>query len=67
VKELGISMSRACRVVGQHRSTQRQTPRGRYDETALTKAIVRLAEQYGRYGHRRITEVLNAEGWAVNV
>ena len=28
---------------------------GRYDETALTKAIIRLAEQYGRYGYRRIT------------
>jgi len=67
VKALGVSTSRACRVVGQHRSTQRKTPRGRCDETALTKAITRLAEQYGRYGYRRITAMLNAEGWAVNV
>jgi putative transposase len=59
-------MSRACRVVGQHRSTQRKQPQGRPGETALTKAIVRLAEQYGRYGYRRITALLNAEGWAVN-
>ena len=67
VKGLGVSMSRACRVVGQHRSTQRKTPQGRSDETALTKAIIRLAEQYGRYGYRRITALLNADGWAVNV
>lgn len=54
-------------MVGQHRSTQRKTPNGRDEEPALTKAIIRLAEQYGRYGYRRITAMLNAEGWAVNV
>jgi putative transposase len=66
-KDLGVSMSRACRVVGQHRSTQRKQPQGRQDEAALTRAITRLAEQYGRYGNRRITALLNAEGWVVNV
>lgn len=54
-------------MVGQHRSTQRKRPQGRQDEAALTKAIIRLAEQYGRYGYRRITALLKAEGWAVNV
>lgn len=67
MKGLGVSMSRACRVVGQHRSTQRETRQGRQGEDALTKAITRLAEQYGRYGYRRITALLNAEGWVVNV
>lgn len=67
MRELGVSLSRACRVVGQHRSTQRKAPRGRTDELALTQAIIRLAERYGRYGYRRITALLNAEGWAVNV
>lgn len=28
--------------------------------------IVRLAEKYGRYGYRRITVLLKAEGWKVN-
>ncbi len=56
----------ACRVIGQHRSTQRKRPKGRTDEDALTKAIIRLAEQYGRYGYRRITALLRAEGWHVN-
>jgi putative transposase len=37
------------------------------DEAALTADIVRLATQYGRYGYRRIREMLVAEGWRVNV
>ena len=41
-------------------------PRGRDDEEALTAAIIRLASQYGRYGYRRITALLRAEGWHVN-
>ncbi len=36
------------------------------DEEALTAAIIRLASQYGRYGYRRITAMLPAEGWIVN-
>lgn len=67
VNTFGVSERQACRVVGQHRSTQRKVPRGRYDEPALTRAIIRLAEQYGRYGYRRITALLNRDGWHVNV
>jgi len=46
VEELGASQRRACRVIGQHRSTQRKprTPRG--DKPALTGAIVWLATQF---------------------
>uniref|UniRef100_A4WQP2 IstB domain protein ATP-binding protein n=1 Tax=Cereibacter sphaeroides (strain ATCC 17025 / ATH 2.4.3) TaxID=349102 RepID=A4WQP2_CERS5 len=57
----------ACRVLGQHRSTQRKVPRGRPDEEALTADIVALASRYGRYGYRRITALLREAGWAVNV
>ena len=32
----------------------------------LTARIVALAGEYGRYGYRRITAMLRAEGWAVN-
>ncbi len=67
VKNLGVSERQACRVVGQHRSTQRTTPRGRSDEAALTQAIIRPAEQYGCYGYCRITALLREERWAVNV
>jgi putative transposase len=36
------------------------------DESPLTAAIIRLASQHGRYGYRRITALLRAEGWCVN-
>ena len=57
---------RACRVVGQSRSTQRRVLVQRDDEDALTKAIIDLASEYGRYGYRRVTALLRTEGWYVN-
>jgi putative transposase len=62
-----VSERLACRVLGQHRSTQRKAPKGRADDAALTADIVALATQYGRYGYRRITAMLWAAGWVVNV
>ena len=61
-----VSERRACRVLGQARTTQRYAAVGRPDEDALTAAIIRLASQYGRYGYRRITALLRTEGWCVN-
>ena len=57
----------ACRVLGQHRSTQRKVAVLVEDEAALTAAIIALAIQYGRYGYRRITAMLRRDGWTVNV
>ena len=57
----------ACRVLGQHRSTQRKCAVLIEDEAALTAAIIALALQYGRYGYRRITAMLRRDGWTVNV
>ena len=39
----------------------------RADEDVLTRAIIGLAAQYGRYGYRRVTKLLNDAGWAVGV
>lgn len=36
------------------------------DESALVAQMIELATQYGRYGYRRITAMLRAEGWHVN-
>jgi transposase InsO family protein len=66
VAKLSVSERFACKVLGQHRSTQRKKPRGRAGEEALTADIVRLASRYGRYGYRRITAMLRSEGWTVN-
>ena len=64
--KLGVSERFACRVLGQHRSTQRKAPGAADDETALTADITALARQYGRYGDLRVTALLRAEGWRVN-
>ena len=63
---LGVSQRRACRVLGQPRSTQRHCPRQKDDEERLVRRTVELATQYGRYGYRRITALLREEGWMVN-
>jgi putative transposase len=56
-----------CRALGQHRSTQRKLPRGRDDEERLTADIIELARQYGRYGYRKVAELLRSTaGWVVN-
>ena len=36
------------------------------DEEKLTQDMIRLATQYGRYGYKRITALLRAEGWCIN-
>lgn len=64
--KFSVSERFACKVLGQHRSTQRKKPQGRPDEEALTSDIIRLASRYGRYGYRRITAMLRSEGWTVN-
>jgi putative transposase len=65
-RALGVSERRACRTLGQPRSTQRKARSVRDDEAALTEAVVSLAAEYGRYGYRRITAMLRASGWRVN-
>jgi len=37
----------------------------RIDERALSEAIIPLASEYGRYGYRRITALLQDTGWPV--
>lgn len=63
---LGVSERHACRTLGQPRSTQRKVRVVPADEAALTDAVVSLAAEYGRYGYRRVTALLRAEGWQVN-
>ena len=64
-QKLGSSERRACRTIGVARPTQRYeaTP---VDDDSLRLALVRLAKQYGRYGYRKIAELLRIEGWKVN-
>lgn len=58
----GLSERTACRIVGQPRGTQRYVPTAKPDEDELTRNIVCLASEYGRYGYRRVTALLNEGG-----
>ena len=64
--QIRVSERRACRVLGQPRSTQRRVPCVPQDEPRLVKCMIDLATQYGRYGYRRITTMLRWDGWKVN-
>ncbi|NOE24865.1 IS3 family transposase [Ruegeria sp. HKCCD6157] len=64
--QLKVSERRACRVLGQHRSTQRRVPQGRADEDRLVADMIELTRQYGRYGYRRIAALLREAGWSVS-
>ena len=55
----------ACRVLGQHRCTQRHIPKGRADEDRLVADMIELARQFGRYGYRRIAALLREASWSV--
>jgi transposase InsO family protein len=65
-QHLSVSERRACRVLEQARSTQHHRPRSPDEEEQLAAQIIDLATQYGRYGYRRVTALLNHEGWRVN-
>jgi len=65
-QKLGVSERRACRVLNQPRSVQRHQSKESGHEELIRRDIVRLASTYGRYGYRRITALLRAEGWKVN-
>jgi transposase InsO family protein len=61
-----VSERRACRVLGQARTTQRYTRRIRADEEALRAQITQLACDYGGSGIPRILELLGRQGIRVN-
>jgi len=52
--------------LGQARATQRRKPVLRDDEDALTQKMIQLVATFGRYGYRRMTDLLRADGWRVN-
>ena len=52
-------------MLGQPRTTQLRARKVASDEGALRGDIVRLASRFGRYGYRRVTDMLRIEGWGV--
>jgi len=65
-KRFAVSERRACRLVGQHRSSQRYQPEPPDDEPRLLEAMAALVKKHPRYGYRRIGASLRRQGWQVN-
>ncbi len=63
---LGFSERRACRITGQHRSTQRHEPRPAKDDGALRAELRGIAARKKRWGYRRAHAYLRETGWQVN-
>lgn len=62
-----MSQRRACRVLGQHRSTQRLTPRPRpAEEEKLRRRLREIARAHTRWGWKTAHSLLRREGWLVN-
>jgi putative transposase len=61
-----VSQRRACQVISQPRATQRYERILKNDEPVLVKRMIELTKQYGRYGYRRVTALLQSEGFRVN-
>ena len=64
-QRLDTSERRTCKTIGLARSTPQYKAVSR-DDNDLRLALIRLAKQYGRYGYRKVAELLRMEGWRVN-
>ncbi len=65
-ERLGISQRRACRIVGQHRSTQRHARQPHDPDRDLRARLRRFARDHPRWGYRRAHAVLVREGYCLN-
>jgi putative transposase len=63
---LDVSERWACRVVGQHRSTERYQPTRAEDDAALRARLGRISVDRPRWGYRRAHALLVEDGWEVN-
>lgn len=64
-KVLGYSERRICKVLVLNRSTFRYKKIINHDQEKLRSRVIHLSSQYGRYGYRQITGLLNMEGFDV--
>ena len=61
-----VSERRACKTLGQARSTQRYRPKRPDQDRQLLEEMRRLVERYPRYGSERVHQLLLGTGWRVN-
>jgi putative transposase len=62
----GVSQRWACRLVGQHRSTQRHQPVEPDRDRALRAELRQFSRTHPRWGYRRAHAQLVGQGWTIN-
>jgi putative transposase len=67
VRRHKVSERRACRVIGQHRSTQRYVAVPVISSSAWSRRCASTQKRIRRWGYRRIHALLVEDGWAVNL
>ncbi len=65
MRVLHVSERRACKVIGQLRSTNRYIAKPNVFKENLRERVVAIATEFGRYGYRKVTDMLNNEGFTV--
>src|SRR5262249_44671811 len=63
---VSVSGRRARAAGGEHSCAEGKSRRGGGAEARLPADIIELARQYGRYGYRKIAELLRRAGWTIN-
>ena len=66
MNKFDLSQRRACKIFDQHISTQRYEKKENDFNSQVRQRTIELASEYGRYGYRRVTALLNREGYNVN-
>ncbi len=67
VERFGVSQRRACRLCGQHRSTQRLAPRPRpSEEDKIRRRLRQIARRHPRWGWKKAHVLLRREGQVIN-
>ena len=65
-RRLPYSERRACKSLGQPRSSQRYRARRMEKDAALVSSVHRIAARETRAGYRSVFRYLRREGWVVN-
>lgn len=66
IKEHRVSERMACRVLQVNRTAVRYIPIKLPDEDEMRQKVIELATNYGRYGYRRIADMLRNTGIKIN-
>ena len=66
MQKFNLSQRRACRIFDQYVSTQRYEKKESDFDELVRARTVEIASEYGRCGYRKVTGILNMEGFNIN-